>query len=1207
MPEKRIHRKIDRKIYAVFISVIAIALINAVISAYTIRQSQNITGTIVYNVNPSLNALERMNLMVTRSKMLMTNWVYRPYNQSDKDSLKNLNNIEYLRLRGRLESLTPGWQRKEHVGAINKIFSDYDQIAGYQAAIMARLNSFDDYQNPVNKFEAEDILEREIIPRSEEIINSLRLISQQQNAMAQDKQDEMLKYFQNLLIIVPGIALLIICMVLFSGYVITRSFIIPILQVRGIILQMGRGELPELQVRTPRNAVGEMMQALGFMINGFKQTSRFAEETGKGNFDYPYQPLSTKDVQGHALLTMRNRLKEAAEADTIRSWTSEGIAKLNKIMRSNADEFSIMLDKTIDLIVDHLEVQQAAIFLIHNDDPRDIHIQLGAYHALNSKILNSKRYELREGLIGQAIASNKMILMDKVADPYFTIDTGMGESKQCSLVIMPLSTSGKVVGAVAIASLTSFRPEQISFLQKMAEPIAANLFTVRANLITSQLLQESTKQAEELAAQEQELRIINNELTKQSQLLKLSEEELKAQQEELKLVNTELHNKALLLEEQNFAVEEARQGLSFKAKQLEQSNKYKSAFLANMSHELRTPLNSILILAKLLADNRNNNLESKEAEHAKIIHKSGSDLLALINDILDLSKIEAGKVELQNEEFQLQHLAEDMHVLFSELAADKQIHFTVEQDPALTTMKSDRMRVEQIIKNLLSNAIKFTSPGGSIEFLISLETNNSTKGKRIAFSVRDSGVGIPEDKQNLIFEAFQQADGSTSRKFGGTGLGLAISKELASLLGGELTLQSKENEGSTFTLYLPINADSNIESTGPDNISVNSALPKNTFKVNDDRELLDSGDQPVLIIEDDYVFARMLLNQCHKEGYKAVIALQGDHGVEYAKKYNPLAVILDMKLPVLDGWGVLKAIKGDEELSHIPVHIISSVDKKQFGLESGASSYIIKPAGKEELNRMFRNLGLKPLKKTVMILDSKPERVSAFKNRLNNETEMEILYSDSIKDCESKIEGKKISCLLMNNSDVSLKESVSSSPSLKEIPTIYTGGSPDECLREIKQAIATEIKQEETIKASPEVYNGDALTRINEILQDKKILVVDDDMRNIYSMTHILETEGANVIAACNGVEALKMLESEPDTDLVLMDIMMPEMNGYECMAAIRNISKFKSLPVIAVTAKALNGDREKCMEAGASDYISKPVKSDELLSLIRLWMVKHR
>jgi signal transduction histidine kinase/DNA-binding response OmpR family regulator len=1241
-------RKIDRKIYMVFLIVIAIAIVNAVISTYTIRKSQRITSDIVNNTNPSLDALAKMNLLVTRSRMLVTNWVYLPNNQADKDSLRTLNNSEYIQLRGRFQSLTKNWQRKQHIATINKILTDYETLSDHQLRISRMLNNFDDYQDPVKRFAAEEILEREIIPRSEDITRRLGNIIREQTELAMDEQDKMLYQFNTLMILVLGIALLIIGSILMAAFIITRSIIVPILHVRGVIMQMGRGELPELKMKIPKNVVGEMLKALGFLIDGFRQTSRFVDEVGKANFDHPFTPLSSKDIQGHALLTMRNRLKAASEEDANRSWMTEGLANLNEIMRSSSDDFNMFLDKIIDTIVDHVNVQQAAIFLVHNDDLNDLHIQLGAYYALNNKILNSKRYELKEGLIGQAIASNKIISLDNISDPYFSIDTGIGDSKNCSIMIIPLATSGKVVGAIEVASIQPLSDKQKLLMEKMAEPVAASLFSVRANLITTQLLEESRKQAEELVYQEQELRKINNELTSQSQLLQQSEEELKAQQEELKQVNQELQDKAGLLEEQNLAIEDARQSLSFKAEQLEQSNKYKSAFLANMSHELRTPLNSILILAKLLGDNKHKNLEEKQIEHASVIHKSGSDLLMLINDILDLSKIEAGKVDLQIDSFDVTAMTDDMKMLFREFASEKQIDFKITtQIPENAKILSDKTRIEQVVKNLLSNAFKFTPAGGQVELKINIaqpETIFKEKSLLQAdrvyeISVRDTGIGIPEDKQKLVFEAFQQADGSTSRKFGGTGLGLAISRELTHMLGGEMCLESIEGAGSTFIIYLPENLVSNAENTPKSdeshvNLNKEQTLTReqvNSINTNyqddeirDDRTKLQEGDKLILIIEDDYVFARMLMSHCHRFGFKAIIALQGDQGLAYALKFKPYAIILDMRLPVMDGWTVLKKLKEDETLKMIPVHVISSIDKKQLGLDMGAVSYLSKPAGKEEMESLFNRIDLVQPSHTRKLLymgshsDEMKNIIAVLRER---EQFIEIVEAANLEECTDQVRKNKIECLIIDaksNDEGSQKmvQSIRNEKELKNLPLIFSSGNQDDCLREVeslfyKDADADREKSlDETQLFLDSVSRGrdkfeNVQSKMNEMFTGKTVLLVDDDMRNIYSMTNILESEGLKVICAYDGLEAISKLETHDNIDIVLMDIMMPNMNGYEATATIRKNPLWANIPIIAVTAKAMNGDRDKCMEAGASDYLTKPFQTDQLITLMRVWMYK--
>lgn len=1223
MEQQRAYKKIDRKIYVVFFIVIAIAIINAVISTYTIRNSHQITSELVNNTNPSVEALARFNLLVTRSRMLATNWVYLPNVQSDKDSLRALNYITYPELKGRIRGLMQHWNDTASIAKMHSLFYTYDELIEYHSAIMGQLISFEDYSDAGKRFAAEEILESEIIPRSEHLVNELRQILAKKSQVASSEQDRMLDSFNILTVIVFGIALLIIGSILFAALIISRSIIVPIMQVRSIIMQMGKGELPNLRMKFPKNAVGEMVQAIRFMVDGLRQTSQFVDEIGKGNFDHPFKPLSSNDVQGHALLRMRNQLKEASDTEAKRAWFSGGLEELNEIMRLHSDNFNVLLDRIIETIVNRTQAHQAAIFLIHNENLNDLHIQLGSYYALNNRILNSKRYELKEGLIGQVIASNKSIYLDEVSDPFFTIDTGLGESKACSVMIIPLTTSGKVVGAIQVGALHTFSPEIRELLQKMAEPIAASLFSVRANLITSQLLEESRKQAEELAFQEQELRKINNELTKQSQLLQQSEEELKFQQEELKQVNSELEEKARLLEENNLAIEDARQSLALKAQQLEQSNRYKSAFLANMSHELRTPLNSILILAKLLAENKNRQLDSKQVEHSKVIYKSGSDLLNLINDILDLSKIESGKVELQYERIEMRYMAEDMSLLFGELANEKQIGFQVELGAESLLIENDRMRLEQVLKNLLSNAFKFTPPQGKVELKVDYapegqqyqEQRLCEASRVISISVRDTGIGIPEDKQKLVFEAFQQADGSTSRRFGGTGLGLAICRELVSIMGGEICLESVEKQGSIFTVYLPqskpgvVGEDGQIHSGLEMEAVITGIDPyaRDTFSANSNAHT--ESNARILIVEDDAVFTKVLVNACHRFGAKAITALNGEDGLAHAKKYQPQAIILDMHLPFMDGWMLLRRLKEDPTLCTIPVHVISAVEKKEICMEMGASSYLSKPAGTKEIDELLGLIiGQMQCKNLLYLGKRSDEMQNLLKGLRQYENRFKITNAISISECENLAEKMKFDGFIIDPfaSDPELPGQAGQISKLRETPQLIAG----ENLEAIRLDVVRMFEPKQGAEAIG-TYAEDAgqiqtkAKTTDSILADKTVLIVDDDMRNIYSLTHILEEEGMRVICAYDGKDAIQRLSENPDISLVLMDVMMPEMNGFEATAMIRGDARWKDLPVISVTAKAMPGDRDLCMQAGASDYLTKPIYTEQLLSMMRGWICK--
>ncbi|MEP7264627.1 MAG: response regulator [Bacteroidota bacterium] len=1220
------YKKIDTKIYIVFIAVIAIAFFNAIFSSYTILKSQDTTKDIVNNSSPSRDALTQLNTLVVKSRMLITNWVYLPSNSHDKEALKKINNNEYLKCKFRLKELMNKWGEENKVSNVVAVLNDYEQLTRFQQRIMNQLATFDDYQDPMKKFAAEEILETEVIPRSESIEQRLIGIMTIQAADAKTKQDQMLEQLNTLMAVVFSIAILIVGSLFFAAFVISRSFIVPVMRVREIILEMNLGRLPEYRMAIPKNAVGEMLVALKSLIESVRRTSSFAEEIGKGNLNVPFTPLSDNDVHGQALLQMRNSLKAASDADSQHTWINDGLTRLHNIMRSNSDDFNQLLDNTINMVVEYVDVQQAAIFLLNSDNMDDMHIQLGAYYALNGNILNSKRYELKEGLIGQAIASKKVIDLDHVSDPFFTIDMGIAESTSCSLMILPLSTSGKVVGVLSVASLTILTATQKSLLNKITEPLAASLFSVRANMITTQLLEESRKQADELATQEQELRTINIQLTEKSNELADSEEELRRQQHELQQMNNELEEKARLLEEKNIAVEEARQSLAFKAEQLEQSNKYKSAFLANMSHELRTPLNSILILAKILADNKQETLNQKQVEHAHIIHKSGSDLLTLINDILDLSKIEAGKVELQNEIFTVSGMTADMKMLFTELANDRKLNFEVNiYVPETIKLNCDRVRVEQIVKNLLSNALKFTDAGGSVSLSIKLAENGTifnnvallSEKNVLAIEVEDTGIGIAKDKQALVFEAFKQADGSTSRKYGGTGLGLAICRELAMVMGGEIQLSSVEGEGSVFTLYLPVYDELN---NGTE-INQSKEITTSTVVLRDDRNDLQDSDKKILIIEDDHVFAQMLVNHCHQHQMKAIVAMQGDEGLKYAKQYQPNAIILDMRLPVMDGWTILQQIKSDENLKLIPVHVVTSMDKGNMSLEMGANSYFRKPANSKDLHQLMNSITGNIIHADAkgMVMGKEKKQMMEMMHLADHDLPSVHLdyfeeFADGIQQLNTKGNYRFIVADRAMMESENMQQELQSACTELNVPLVYFDGNPDECLKELDKIFVTErqaaIELNSTTRQfisniSSEPVDAGTAQRMQEVLKGKTVLLTDDDMRNIYSMTSILEGEGMQVICAMNGKEAIELLKKNDHIDIILMDIMMPEMNGYEATEAIRNMTGFESLPIITVTAKAMTGDREKCLEAGASDYITKPVNTELLLSVMKAWLYK--
>ena len=719
---------------------------------------------------------------------------------------------------------------------------------------------------------------------------------------------------------------------------------------------------------------------------------------------------------------------------------------------------------------------------------------------------------------------------------------------------------------------------------------------------------------------------------------------LQSSEEELRQSNFELKQKAIELQQKNEINDQARQALIIKAKELELNSKFKSEFLANMSHELRTPLNSVLILAKLLEENKESNLSNKQIEYAGVIHKSGKDLLDLINEILDLSKIEAGKIELIPEETEMDSVCSDLKMLFSELANDKQIEFTIEQDDVLPEVFiSDRKRLEQILRNLLSNAFKFTPVGGSVKFSVKRPDKDATFNNRnlidrkriIEFSVTDTGIGIPAEKQALIFEAFQQADGSTNRSYGGTGLGLSISKMLVSMLGGEMQLTSEHSVGSTFYVYLPVDYLSIRENLEKDireheGKSVPMRRQKTgKFQSADDRAQITNDDKVLLIIEDDVTFANVLLDMAHERKFKAIIATEGSEGLLYAERYNPSAIIMDMQLPGLNGWTVLTKIKENPKLSHIPVHVMSAMDKQQLGIELGASAYLRKPLDKRDLDNAFTTIdeSIDDQIQHVLLVEDVKIHQEIVRNLLTVHHDNVIV--ESVSDIVSAWEhllNYPIDCIVLDldlgngeQEGVSFLEALKGDPKYATIPVIvFTGVELDsDTEQRIKIHAAIVSKNENSLDRLIEEtdcflggVNEDtpqslAPAYMDDLLKGKKVLIVDDDMRNLYALTNVFDQQQMIVIPASNGRVALDRLYENPDVDIILMDIMMPIMDGFHAMEEIRKIEGLRDIPIIALTAKAMINDREKCIQYGAKDYVSKPVNSEQLLSTMKVWLFK--
>lgn len=958
-----------------------------------------------------------------------------------------------------------------------------------------------------------------------------------------------------------------------------------------------------------------------------------ASQISKGDYNVRLDQ-EAKDGLGSlagSLNAMAESLKYSFSLLEDKEWLQAGIAKLNDKMVGDKSVGTLAND-ILENIIEHTGAQVAAFYLLEED--RLLHIN-GSY-ALSAE----ERKEILkpgEGIAGQALKSEKQIVVTDIPDGEFTISYAVGNTKPRSIAAVPVIRDRTVVGVMEFGSLNEFTPLQLDFFSSIAGNIGIAIQSSQNRKRLQDFLEETQAQAEELQAQHSELEGLNAELEAQTQKIQTSEEELRVQQEELLQANQELEERTSLLEEKNQLIQEHNIEIQHKSEQLELSTKYKSEFLANMSHELRTPLNSILLLSKLMSENEE--LDPEYIEYAEVIQSSGQGLLGLIDEILDLSKIEAGKMKLEFAEISLREVSTDMRSLFNPLAKNKHLELHVNVAEEVITIETDKMRLEQILKNLLSNAIKFTSTGS-----VTLDVQKDAVKDLIIFEVKDTGIGIPAAKQAIIFEAFQQADGSTRRKFGGTGLGLSISRELAKLLGGDIQLKSKEGTGSIFTLRLPLEK-SAVEQS-PDNGYIQAQAPAFADQsltilperftvdyipqeVEDDRNNIQPDDKIILIIEDDTAFAKTLLSFTRKRNYKGIVAVRGDIGIELANHYKPLAILLDIQLPVKDGWQVMEELKANPATRPIPVHIMSSMEVKKESLLKGAVDFINKPFAIEHMQQIFQKLedALSRHPKKVLIVEENEQHAKAlsyFLSTYNINTEVAGNVSQSI----DALKRNEVDCVILDmgipdRNAYETLETIKKSEGLENLPIIiFTGKNlskgEESRIKQYADSIVVKtahsyqrildeaglflhLVEENTSGKNKKATEG--LGGLYEVLHNKTVLIADDDVRNIFSLTKALEQHKIKVLAATDGKEALQVLKDNPSVDLVLMDMMMPEMDGYESTMEIRKINKFKHLPVLAVTAKAMMGDREKCIAAGASDYISKPVDVDQLISLLRVWL----
>jgi signal transduction histidine kinase/DNA-binding response OmpR family regulator/CHASE3 domain sensor protein len=966
-----------------------------------------------------------------------------------------------------------------------------------------------------------------------------------------------------------------------------------------------------------------------------KVTQQVAAQIAAGNYKLKLNDAQQDELGSVSisLNEMAGALEKSFEKLSTNEWRQTGLANLAEILMGNK-KIDELASATLDQLIEYGNCVNGAFYLVDGST-----LLLKAAYGLEDRMHLS--ISPGQGAVGQVFKNGKERLFENMNDEHCIVSFTSGQFKINYILLLPIFEDRQCIGVLELGSFQPFTEDQLPYYREAARHVGIAIGASKARLKVQNLLEETQTQAEELQSQHAELESLNANLENHTQRLQLSEEELRVQQEELLTSNRELAERSALLEEKNMLIADRNLEIQKKAQELELSTRYKSEFLANMSHELRTPLNSILLLSRLMADNPENNLTGQQVESAQIIQSSGKSLLTLIDEILDLSKIESGKMELDYQDVQLAAVEQSLKDMFLPIIKDKGLSFFIQHDENLpATVETDRHRLEQILRNLLSNATKFTRTGS-----ITLTVKKAPQEPDgIIFEVKDTGIGIPNDKQQLIFEAFQQADGSTRRKFGGTGLGLSISRELARLLGGEIQLTSILKQGSTFSLSIPLKkitkepiplaAEINnlIEENITDVIELQPApsyvLSSVPDEIEDDRNNIQLEDRIILIVEDDTNFARALLQYARQHHYKGIVIVRGDMAAKVAAECLPTAILLDIQLPIMDGWQVMDEIKKNPKTRHIPVHIMSSFQVKKESLLNGAIDFINKPLALEEMDQIFRKieeaLDRGPRKVLIVEENSKhAQALSFFLSSFDIQSEIKTDVQSSIEAlCADRADCIILDMGLPDKMGYETLEAIKTNTGLENLPIIiFTGKSlsPAEEFKVKQYADAIVVKTANSYQRIldevglflhlVETGKNDKTARKNklgdltDVLQNKKVLIADDDIRNIYSLTQALEKHQMIVVSATDGKEAILRMEEHTDIAIVLMDMMMPEMDGYQSIQVIRQNEHYKAVPIIAVTAKTMLGDREKCIEAGASDYISKPVDTDQLLSLLRVWL----
>ena len=1076
-------------------------------------------------------------------------------------------------------------------------------------------------------------------------------------------------------LVIGFLVILIATLIWFISKAITSMVSSPVHVIEKNLQAMAMGDLSGQAAYESEDEVGQLVKSYHQMQANLLDQVEQAKRVASGNFDVQLKPRSETDSMSLALNEMTQSLKIADEKNKAENWVKTRQNMLTNELRGDLDLHSLG-QKATGFICKHLDALTGVLFSL-NDDKE---FTFSGGFAIVTRLVKDRTFKTGEGLIGQVAKSRHRIIIDDLPDDHLSIYSGLGDSKPRYLMVVPCIFNDQVYGVIELGSLKAFTTVQEELLDKITEAIAIAISTAQSRTELESLLTRQQKMTDELQVQQEELRQTNEEMQVQQEELRQANEELEAQtreleeskaslqaqQEELRVTNEELAERTRAIENQrdsirkkNEALENARKEIEKKASDLEQASRYKSEFMANMSHELRTPLNSILVLSQILGQNKPENLNEKQIKSAQTIHSSGENLLALINELLDLSKIESGRIELHPEYIEIQPFINELYSSFHAVTEEKGLDFRIDnQLDDSANIESDALRLGQIMRNLISNAIKFTEKGHvifTISSLIKVPDHLDSETDYISFQVADSGIGIPKEKLEMVFDAFMQADGTTTRKFGGTGLGLAIFRNFSRLMGGDIILESHEGQGSVFRLVLPVRMSSNRKAefssqpspalapqyTKTSNPGEASAIPSPAEaeeetadenqaepSIHDDRKHINQGDTFLLIIEDDPAFSQVLYDLAHEKHFKCIIAPNGETGLHYADYYGPSAIILDIGLPGIDGWEVMSRLKENSNTRHIPVHFMSASDRSLEAMKKGAIGFLKKPVSVEQVNSALDNIeGLisKPVKKVLVVEDDE-----GLQESISTLLEEDNIMIESIQSGQSAIDilsEESYDCMILDlglndmNGHELLKQLQKENIAQSMPVIIYTGKELSREEEEKLQAysdriIIKGIKSPERLLAETTLFLHQVESSLPEekqqmlrtvhgssdVMKDKTILIVDDDMRNVFALTSLLEDMGMKIIVGKDGLEGIDKLKNHT-VDLILMDIMMPKMNGYEAMESIRKDGQYRQLPIIALTAKAMPGDREKCIAAGANDYLTKPIDSEKLISMLRVWL----